>query len=155
MTTASELRKSHLATVATRPSKEALVSRAQKVLQDFAPSKEYAYAYAMLGAVVQNHMQQNQLIYAQLAPSTLAKVFKSRDRHLQRVVRGIMMPDSNQFNWMSTVLVELFKLGVIVTIDDTLLFVDLGSPELKTMPRLRGVDVEKAFDSVAAYYQAK
>jgi hypothetical protein len=149
MTTASELR-NHLATVATRSSKEALVSRAQNVLLDFAPSKEYAYAYAMLGAVVQNHMQQNQLTYVQLAPSILAKVFKSRDRHLQRVVRGIMMPDSHQFNWMSTVLVELFKLGVIVTIDDTLLFVDLGSPEMKTMPRLRVVDVEKAFDSVAA-----
>lgn len=152
MPTASELRKSHLATIASRSSKEALVTNAQNVLQDFAPSKEYAYAYAMLGAVVQNHMQQNQLTYVQLAPSILAKVFKSRDRHLQRVVRGIMMPDSQQFNWMSTVLVELFSLGVIVTIDDTLLFVDLGSPEMKTMPRLRVVDVEKAFDSVAANY---
>ena len=154
MPTATELRKSHLAMLAARQKPELnndvtkVVSFAESVLQDYAPSKDYAYAYAMLGAVVSNHMKQAGLSYVQIAPSVLSKAFRGKDRKLGSVVRGLMTPDSDQFKWMSAVLCETFSLGVIVTIDDTLLFVDLAAAAVKDQDRMRVIDVEKAFSAV-------
>ena len=151
MPTASELRNEHLAMLANRrnpKTKEQIVSFAESVLQDYSPSKDLAYAYAMLGAVVSSHLKQHSLSYVQLSPSVLAKAFKGKDRKLGAVVRGIMTPDTPQFQWMSAVLVETFKLGVVVSIDDTLLFIDLGSDEVKQMERMRVTDVQKSFEAI-------
>ena len=151
MPTTTELRTEHLAMLANRKNlqtKDQIVSFAESVLQDYSPSKDVAYAYAMLGAVVSNHLKQHGLSYVQLSPSVLAKAFKGQERKLGNVVRGIMTPDTQQFQWMSAVLVETFKLGVVVSIDDTLLFIDLGSAEVKNMERMRVADVSKSFEAI-------
>ena len=123
---------------------KAIINVSKTVLDDaFAPPETSAEAYTLLGLVVVHHMKEKDVSIVQLPPSSLSKGFKNQG--LNNVARRIMQPDSPQFSWMATVMLEVFGLGVIVTNYDTLMFVDVSSARVKHQYRISVHDIEQAF----------
>lgn len=113
--------------------------------ENFAPPENSAESYTLLGLVVVHYMREKGVSVVHLTPSNLSKGFKNQG--LGNVARRIMQPDSPQFSWMATVMLEVFGLGVLVTNYDTLMFIDVGSVQLRDQHRINVNDIEEAFGS--------
>ena len=125
----------------------AITQVAKGVLAEaFSPPEQMAENYTMLGLVVTHYMREKGTPVVHISPSSLSKGFKNHG--LGNVVRRIMQPDSQQFSWMATVMLEVFGLGVLVTTYDTLMFIDLGSMQLRERHRINVTDIEDAFTAV-------